>query len=58
MPNITVEGPPIKNLDKKRELVKEMTEAASKAYGLPKDIMVVGQQPDRRGDEEARDPGT
>ena len=41
MPTITVEGPPIKDLDKKRMLAKEMTDAASKAYGLPRGIIVV-----------------
>ena len=41
MPNITVEGPPIKELEKKRTLAKEMTEAAVRAYGLPKEVIVV-----------------
>ncbi len=41
MPTITAEGPPIKELDKKRTLVQEMTDAATKAYGLPKDVIVV-----------------
>jgi 4-oxalocrotonate tautomerase len=41
MPNITVEGPAIKDLDRKRTLVREMTDAAHKAYGLPKDVIVV-----------------
>jgi 4-oxalocrotonate tautomerase len=41
MPNITVEGPPIKELERKRTLVQEMTNAATKAYGLPKDVIVV-----------------
>ena len=41
MPNITVEGPPIKELDTKRKLTKEITKAAVKAYGLPKEIIVV-----------------
>lgn len=41
MPNITVEGPAIKDLDKKRELAKDMTAAATKAYGLPKEVIVV-----------------
>jgi len=35
MPNITIAGPPIKDLDKKRELVKELTDAATKCYGIP-----------------------
>jgi 4-oxalocrotonate tautomerase len=41
MPNITIEGPKIKDLDKKRALVKEMTDAAVKAYALPKEAIVV-----------------
>ena len=41
MPNITIEGPPIAELDKKRTLVQEVTEAATKFYGLPKEIIVV-----------------
>jgi len=34
MPNITIEGPPIKDLDVKRRLVKGLTEVAVEAYGL------------------------
>ena len=41
MPTITAEGPPIKELDKKRRLVQEVTEAATKCYGLPKEVIVV-----------------
>ena len=41
MPNITIEGPPIKDVAKKRVLVRELTEAATKAYGLPQDTIVV-----------------
>jgi 4-oxalocrotonate tautomerase len=41
VPNITVEGPAIKELEKKRTLVKEMTEAAHRAYGLPREVIVV-----------------
>jgi 4-oxalocrotonate tautomerase len=35
MPNISIEGPPIKDLDVKRKLVKGLTEVAVEAYGLP-----------------------
>jgi len=35
MPSITIEGPPVKELDKKRRLAKEITEAVVKFYGLP-----------------------
>lgn len=41
MPTITAEGPPIRDLQKKRTMVKEMTEAATKAYGLPAQTIVV-----------------
>ncbi|MCK4338426.1 MAG: tautomerase family protein [Candidatus Cloacimonetes bacterium] len=41
MPNITIEGPAIKELDTKRRFAKELTEAAVRAYGLPKGIIVV-----------------
>ena len=41
MPNITVEGPAIKDLEKKRAPVKEITEAAKKAYGLPKETFII-----------------
>jgi len=40
MPNITVEGPPIKDIEIKRTLVKELTEAAIKAYKLPAQAIV------------------
>lgn len=41
MPNITVDGPVIEDVEKKRTLVKEMTDAATKAYGLPQEAIVV-----------------
>ncbi|MBN2498042.1 MAG: tautomerase family protein [Deltaproteobacteria bacterium] len=41
MPNITVEGPAIQDLDKKRAMVKAMTDAATQAYGLPREVIVV-----------------
>ena len=41
MPTITVEGPKIADIEIKRTLVKEFTESAAKAYGLPAEIMVV-----------------
>ncbi|MBW2704433.1 MAG: tautomerase family protein, partial [Deltaproteobacteria bacterium] len=41
MPSIIIEGPPIADLDKKRDLIREMTDSAVKAYGLPKDVIVV-----------------
>jgi len=41
MPNIVIEGPVIKDLEKKRILVKEITESATKAYGLPRETIVI-----------------
>ncbi|KPJ61592.1 MAG: 4-oxalocrotonate tautomerase [Latescibacteria bacterium DG_63] len=41
MPNINIEGPIIKDVGKKRILVRELTEAATKAYGLPQETIVV-----------------
>jgi 4-oxalocrotonate tautomerase len=41
MPVITVEGPKIPDLDKKRQLVRQFTEAASEAFGLRKEAIVV-----------------
>ena len=41
MPNITVEGPPIADLDKKRKFVERLTSAATETYGLPKEKIVV-----------------
>jgi 4-oxalocrotonate tautomerase family enzyme len=41
MPVITVEGPRIPDLDRKRQLVQEFTEAASKAFGLGNETIIV-----------------
>ena len=41
MPNISIEGPVIDDVNKKRTLVQELTDAATKAYGLPKETIVV-----------------
>ena len=41
MPNITIEGPRIKDIETKRTLVKEVTEAAVKAYKFPAQYIVV-----------------
>jgi len=40
MPCITIDGPRLE-IARKRELVREVTEASVKAYGLPKETMVV-----------------
>ena len=52
MPNITIEGPKIKDIQLKRNLVKELTDAAVKAYDLPAQAIVVlikENQPDNVG---------
>ena len=41
MPNITVDGPAIKELAVKRKLIKEITDAAETAYGLRREAIVV-----------------
>jgi 4-oxalocrotonate tautomerase len=41
MPTITVEGPPIEELERKRQLVKDISEAAMKTFGLSKEVIVV-----------------
>ncbi|MCD6217159.1 tautomerase family protein [bacterium] len=41
MPTIRIDGPPVTDLDVKRQLVKELSEAAAKAYGLPINIITV-----------------
>jgi len=41
MPTVTVEGPPIKDLDVKRSLTREITDALEKAYKLPRQVYVV-----------------
>lgn len=41
MPNITIEGPPIKDIDAKRILAKEVTAIAAKTYKLPAEYIVV-----------------
>lgn len=41
MPTATIEGPPLDDLDKKRELTKAVTDAMEKYYGLPRNVYVV-----------------
>ncbi|MBI3038599.1 tautomerase family protein [bacterium] len=41
MPLVTVEGPAIKDLEKKKTLAREITDAAVKAYNFPKEHIVV-----------------
>ena len=41
MPNATIDGPPIQDLEIKRVLVKEITDAMEKAYKIPREAYVV-----------------
>ncbi len=41
MPVATISGPPIEELEVKRKLVKEITDAMEKAYKLPKETYIV-----------------
>ncbi len=41
MPNVYVDGPPIKDLEAKRAMTSEITDALEKAYGLPRQAFVV-----------------
>ena len=41
MPIITLEGPRIEDIDRRRVFVKALTEAAVQAYDLPASTMVV-----------------
>ena len=41
MPNVTIEGPKIDDVEVKRTLVKEITDAVEKAYKLPRQVYVV-----------------
>ena len=41
MPSATIEGPRIEDVEVKRVLVKEITDALEKAYKLPRNVYVV-----------------
>lgn len=47
MPNITIEGPVVEDLERRRELVTALTDAAVRYYGLPREtiIAVVRENP-------------
>jgi len=44
VPTITVEGPPV-DLDKKRRLARELTDAASAIYGIPHITVLIKENP-------------
>ena len=41
MPTATMSGPPIEDLEVKRKLVKEITDAMEKAYKIPREAYIV-----------------
>jgi 4-oxalocrotonate tautomerase len=41
MPNVTIDGPVITDLDKKRKLVRDITSAMKVAYPVPEEAIVV-----------------
>ena len=41
MPNITIDGPKLENLDAKRTLMKEITDSVEKAYKIPKEHIII-----------------
>jgi len=45
MPTIVVDGPPIKDLQAKRELVKGLSDVAAKVYGIPHITVLVRENP-------------
>ena len=50
MPAITVEGPPIKDVDRKRQLVKKLTDAAIAVYGKkPITVLIRENAPENVG---------
>jgi len=41
MPSVTIEGPEIKDIEKKRQLVKRITEVIFDIYGIAKEHIIV-----------------
>ncbi len=41
MPIITLDGPQITDLETRRTLVRELTDAAARAYGMPREKVIV-----------------
>lgn len=41
MPNITIEGPKLDDIEKKREMVKKITDSVEKGYGISREHIVV-----------------
>ena len=45
MPTITVEGPPIRDVDRKRELARRLTDVAVEVYGIPHITVLIKENP-------------
>ena len=41
MPVITIEGPPIADMAKRRELTENLTRSAAEAYAMPKEKIII-----------------
>lgn len=41
MPNVVIDGPKIEDLEIKRTLIKEITDALEKAYKIPRSAYVI-----------------
>ena len=41
MPNITIDGPKLSDIDAKRVLMKEITDSVEKAYKIPKEHIII-----------------
>ena len=41
MPVITMEGPPVADLEKKRQMTRAITRAAAELYGLPEATIII-----------------
>ena len=41
MPVITIEGPPIADMAKRRELAENLTRSAAEAYAMPKEKIII-----------------
>ena len=50
MPTIVVDGPPIEEVERKRALVKGLTEVAARVYGIPHITVLIREiQPENVG---------
>ena len=41
MPIITIEGPPITDIETRRTLTENLTQTAAEAYGMPKEKIII-----------------